>query len=643
MKCPHCGHWNKASLPRCFQCGEPLPKEPDYMKAQAPDWQHALEDEGKSKVYIQVSEDGEEKSLSDDREQLAKEMVELKARKARGEKQQKRLREESARRGYAPSSLTVKTNTTRETFFTLKDDPQTTLRPMPPELVEKEDEEKQEEPLGNTLPVHTAHTRRVASDSLPEEGFAPGTPSASEWVPPSGKNKESNQVYDGFNDTRAYEPLWDEEYTGSYSQSNVYSKRYSMPKRTSRRRFMRILIALITLSAVGLAVFLGLSVWHEQQQKQYLSQQPTIVASIVDDLAAHTITIPGQDGTQIYVRELHSSYLVSGGVAVLEIPDHVWYDNYEDYLQETMDVTLTPFLKTNSGQQKPMDPISYQIEIPLSPIELITPDTDRVEVSTAMYAMKFRVREDSTVTINGNDYSDLVNQEGGDVTFNATVQPIGENKVTIKVRSQYCRENTMEIILYRAVQEVPLDLVADQSNTSTDKKLKINATTIPGAIVNVSTPHTDLDITNVDTDGTFSFYAVFDQIGINNVIITAEYPQRKLSTLNFQVSYVPNVDDYTKVAWGMDARNYADLLTNNAQRVKSTQIYVCTGPITEIVSTKPQLAIMNTGTEESPQYVMLENSTKTSWEVGSSYKIFADAFGMYNDMPRLVARYTYKQ
>jgi hypothetical protein len=392
-----------------------------------------------------------------------------------------------------------------------------------------------------------------------------------------------------------------------------------------------------------LAAAVGISAWQRRKAEEALKNKPTVVASIVNDQAAHTITIPGKDGTQIYVKELSNTFVISGGVAVVEIPDYIWYNDYEEYLSDTMDVTLTPFIRTNSGENHPMEPISYQVQVPLSPIELVTPDSNYVEVSTAMYPIKFRVREGSTVVINGSDYSDLVNQEKGDITYNATVQPIGENKVTIKVRSQYCRENVMDIILFRAVQEVPLDLVSDQTYTSSKKNMKITATTIPGANVNVLTPHTDLDITNIASDGTFSFYAVFDQIGNNEVTIQAEIPGRQPSVLDFQVYFVPPADEYTKVAWGMDATNYADLLSNNAQRVKSTQIYLCTGVITEIISTKPQLAIMNTGTAEKTQFVMLENSTKTTWEVGNSYKIFADAFGMYDDMPRLVARYTYKQ
>ncbi len=643
MKCPHCGHWNKASLPRCFQCGEPLPTQPDYVKAQGPDWQHELNETAPAKVYIRVDENGKAQAQSDQREDLAKEMADLKARKARGEKHQRKLREESSLRGYAPSSMTVKTNTTRETIFRLKDDPKTTLRPMPPELIE--DGEIKE----GAIPAYSGSFPRVLgkeADKEDEEGFFPGTQTTSQWVPPSGSDAPPQSVYDGFNDSQAYEPLWSDTLSDDVSQSRIYTALRPSPRRLSRRRLFRITMIVCVAAVVGLFLFAIVAQWQKKQEQARLLMQPTVAASIVNDLAAHTITIPGQDGTQIFVRELSNSYVVSGGVAVIEVPDYIWYNDNLDYLSETMEVTLSPFLRTSSGELKPMDPIPYQIQIPLSPIEMINPDTDRVEVNTAMYAIKLRVREGSTVIINGNDYSDLVNQEGGDVTYNATVQPIGNNNVTITVRSQYCRENTVNITLYRAVQEIPLDLVSDQSSTSSRKTMKITAATIPGAIVDVLTPHSDLDITKTDTDGTFSFNAVFDHIGSNMVTIQAEYEGRQPSVLNFPIYYVPPVDEYSKAAWGLGITgdgptNYANLLANNAALVKKTQIYVFTGVITEIISNKPQLAIMNTGTEEKPQEVMLENSTRTTWEVGTTYKIFADAFGMYEVMPRLVARYTY--
>ncbi len=642
MKCPNCGHWNKASLPRCFQCGQTLPSQPDFVRAQGPEWQHELK-ESSPKIYIRADTEGISESVTDNREELAREMADLKARKARGEKHQRQLREEASRRGFAPSSMTVRTNTTRQTIFRVTDDPQTTLRPMPPELVEGG-----EDISATAKHAFTSKISRSTARQKEDDDFFTTEQPTSQWVPPSGKIAASQPVYDGFNDSSAYEPLWSNTSAGDTSHMNPFlSTRYPM-KRKRKRGFARVLLMMTLSMVLVIAIFIGISVYNRMQEAKKLESRPTVVASLVNDQAAHTITIPGKDGTQIYIRELSNTYVISGGMAVVEIPDYVWYNDYEEYLADTMDVALTPLIRTSAGQLQPMDTISYQVQVPLSPIELITPDTSWVEVNTAMYPMKFRVREGSTVIINGSDYSDLVNQDGGLVTYNATVQPIGENRVTIRVRSQYCRENIMDIVLYRAAQDVPLDLLSDQTYTSSAKSMKITATTIPGAEVNVLTPHTDLDITNIATDGTFSFYAVFNQIGNNDVSVEAIIPGRQPSYLNFQVYYVPKVDEYTKVAWALDTSasgtyNYADLLSNNATRVKNTQIYVCSGVITEIISTKPQLAIMNTGTAEKTQYVMIENSSKTTWEVGSSYRIFADAFGMYDNMPRLNARFTYKK
>ncbi len=135
-----------------------------------------------------------------------------------------------------------------------------------------------------------------------------------------------------------------------------------------------------------------------------------------------------------------------------------------------MEVTLTPFLKSASGQQTPMDPITYEISIPLSPITLDSPDSTYQEVSTAMYTLSFTVRPGSTITINGEDYSDVVDADTGSVNINATIQPIGDNVFNVVVRSQYCRENTMTVILHRAKQEFPLDLVANTLPPPTPRK-----------------------------------------------------------------------------------------------------------------------------------------------------------------------------
>ena len=51
---------------------------------------------------------------------------------------------------------------------------------------------------------------------------------------------------------------------------------------------------------------------------------------------------------------------------------------------------------------------------------------------------------------------------------------------------------------------------------------------------------------------------------------------------------------------------------------------------------------MDTGTEGSERLVLLENMSTDVWEVGERYRIYADAYGIYDGKPRLVARYTYR-
>ena len=626
MKCPNCGQWNQASLPRCKRCGTPLEQD----AASVPSWKAKLKDD-KVNQYIRVDESGEAENAVDPRDSLAGEMAELKKRKLSGEERQRELRQEAARRGMAPSGRTVRTTSNRSTFFSAYDDPDTALRPVAPELVEQE---SQVQP--DAKQVYPAKYRVTYSGQTEDEVYGYGS---TRRVVNLQRPGEEEAVYDGFHDTSAYLPSYanQDEYENSMRLRSMPQNR--KPRRHSMRRFMRALILLGSLALAGwLVVAFVLPVFSSQNK----GEKPVAVVTptIRDDLAAHTVTIPGEDGQRITIRELRTSAIVTGGIATFDIPDHIWYDNYEDYLQETMPITLTPFLITDTGKQQPLDPIHYEIDIPLSPIDLATPDSPYQVVSTAMYNIVFYVREGSTVLINGEDYSDLVNTEGGKVNYNATVQPIGENTFTIVVRSQYCRENSMTVTLYREKQSIPLDLASDVANSTSSNYMTVRGTTLPGAVVKVLSPYIDLDITNTPTDGSFSFKADFTKIGNNTIIITVDYPGKETTRVEHTVYYVPNIDDYSRKAWDITTQ-YTDLMENLEARKAKSQIYVCKGVITAIDTTKPQRAFMNVGTEESPLIIYVENSSKTTWEVGKSYRLYGDAYGMYDSKPWLVVRYTY--
>ncbi len=633
MKCPNCGKWNQASLPHCIYCGQELPNDA-YGPQGVPAWQLELEDRDRKNSYVRIDESGQEETTSDPRDTLASEMADLKSRKITGEQKQRMLREEAARRGMAPSGRSVRTTSNRGTFFSAYDDPDTTLRPVAPELVEES------EVAPDARRVVPVKYRTTYSPSQPEdEVYGYGN---TRRIVNIQHPDESETVYDGYHDTSAYLPSFanQDEFENSMRLKNAAHSR--KPRRHSGRRILRFVVLLGMLGVAGwLAVAFVVPMFTADRDVD--ERTAVVIPTIRDDMAAHTVTIPGEDGQRITIRELRTSAIVTGGIATFDILDHVWYDNYEDYLQDTMTVTLTPYVITDSGKQQALEPIHYEIDIPLSPIELSTPDSPYQVVSTALYNIVFYVREGSTVTINGEDYSDLVNTEGGKVSYNATVQPIGENNFEIRVRSQYCRENTLTVTLYREKQEIPLDLASDIGSTNDDGFMTVRGTTLPGAVVKVLSPYTDLDITNTAVDGSFSFVAKFDKIGENTIVITADYPGKSTTRVEHIVTYVPNVDIYSRKAWSMKDM-YTNYMDNLSTRVANQQIYICQKAIvTSIETTKPQRAFVNVGTEESPMLVYVENGSRTTWEVGKCYDLYGDAYGMYDSKPWLIVRYTYEK
>ena len=602
MKCPQCGAWNRASLPRCMKCGAELPQE----ASARPNWQQRLNTGDRPREYQRVNEDGELNTAPDERDVLADEMVELKKRKARGTLQQRRLRQESAQRGAAPSGMTIRTHTSVDTFWNIEDDPRTTVH------------------------IHGAPAPR-RSDRPKDDADA----------------SQSSGTRVTWEDSQHNEPLWMDQPS--------YDSHYMLPvnpdftgKLPSRMRFTRrivyALLIFLMVSICGLCVFFGVHYFMGRQAQVAEQNRPIVTASIKDELAAHTILIPGEDGQQIYIRELHTSYIVTDGFATVEVADHIWYDEIEDFVADTLDVTLTPFIKTSSGQQKPMDLITYQIDVPQSTITLNTPDNLRADVVTSMYSIQFVVRPGSTVYMNDRDISDTVDSQTGLCTYNATVQPIGENIFTIRVRSQYCRENSVTLVLYREPQEIPLDLAAETYTYTTLQKLQISVTTLPGATVDVLSPHSDLDITNLNSTGEFTFYATFDHIGDNVITITSSYPGKKTSQIDYTIYYVPNIDVYSRSAWPLNRQaEYSELVSNITYRTEHNQVYVVMAKLDHLISTKPQIGVFYAGDDGVSQPVVIQNysRTNTEWEVGSYYRIYGDAQGTYDGMPMLNGRYTY--
>lgn len=597
MKCPHCGRWNRANLTECFYCAKPLPaqniQEPQSWKQQPTENLQRNMPQASSTVLYEVDEEtGHAVPRPDERDRLAREMQSLHIRRKSGEEQMRSMQQHTAQSGYAPSTRSMG---------------------MYSNYVEVTEEERR-----NLVPE--GEVRPDAIRVQPRATFHDDFDAAYE------QRDEELPFYDSVpRHSRVSNPI----------------PRHSRRRRIGLRRFMPVLSVLLILTSLSLCAWLLVIKPRLENPQPTLQDQVRITAAILDDMAAHTIDIPAAEGSQIYIKELKKSYIVTGGYASVTVADYTWYEMLDNVESPTMDVTLTPYIKTSAGEQKLMDTITYTIDVPQSPITLITPDTTFIQVSTSPYLIQFKVEQNSTVLINGVDFSSFVNTQDGIISYNATVPAVGMNEFVIEVDCEYYRKNSVKLQLFRATQDVPLELDPTLGAQSADADMTIKGTTIPGATITVTSPYKDMDLSRLSATGDFSFKAIFDKIGTNVITIIAEKDGLR-SELNKEVYYVPYASTYTPKAWAMDSYGYVEYLNNVDLRVRRTQIYECIGEVIQIVSHKPQLAIMDTDpSPESERLVMLENMSRDTWKVGERYRVYADAYGVYNGMPRLVGRYTY--
>lgn len=678
MKCRQCGAWNQAYLPRCVKCGAPL-----FGNTQKPRvWEEAMHEKKPSLQITQFESDEDLSSAASvqppnesfdpenvDRAELTDEIEALKKRREEGAQRIAQMKEQAERVRKSIRSAQI-------------------IRPAP------EVEDMPASYAGDSAAIRrrqqqrqARYTREIPQDTARKEedaaGFAPqealdneygyfGNPSYERPITYDDDDPHAPIFYDGYTPESGDQgALTDDEYMPRRVQNRaVREELYESDSARHRRRspvrtLLKLCLLLLCCAGMGAGGVLIARHFVLSQGMQVREDNETRVeveeTMSEDGHPAHTITIYGRENATIYLREMQSSYVIADGKVSITVPDYMWYDTesstYATAVEtDTMDVTITPYIRySQEGDQYQLSPIEYTIDVPLSPIRLISPATAYAEVGVSIYEVRINVELGSTVIIDGTNVSTLIRAETGNVSKNVQVLPVGDNTISISVKSKYCRENKMEITLHRAPQEIPLELdatvivewnyepITQEAYNSADEETRssmqipsISGTTLPGASITVDFPHWDLQVDQAT--GKFSFKPIFSTLGNNDVVIRASYEGMADSEITHTVYYMPNADIYTRRAWDLSSQ-YTDLL--NYIDMRRGTIYVGTGTITRIISTAPQMAIMDIGTDGFEKLVMLENSSKTTWTVGTKYRIYGDAYGLYDTMPRLTVRYTY--
>ena len=237
------------------------------------------------------------------------------------------------------------------------------------------------------------------------------------------------------------------------------------------RRLVRVILfvlgALVAIFVVGFAIY-KLTFWMEDYQIERLytrGERTPVVSEITldDGRAAHAISFFANDGDQIYIPELQRSAVVAGHVARVEVADSDWFDGVDIENVESAEVSLSPVLIEENGARTQLPTIELNIAPPESPIEVISPAEDNLTVFTSVYPLEVEVVPGSTVLVNGEDVTDVVDRNGL-LSANVNVYPIGDNVISILVRTPNHLETRRDVIIYRAQLEIEIELDTSVQN-----------------------------------------------------------------------------------------------------------------------------------------------------------------------------------
>ena len=413
-----------------------------------------------------------------------------------------------------------------------------------------------------------------------------------------------------------------------------------LPLKTLILRCLIVFAAFLVTLVIVVAIEEPLRIRAENKRitEEYVNQEVEVV-TLENGYKAHAFTFFGKDGDCIYIEELGESFMFVGGLARVEVPDYIWFD--EDPTDtESSTITFSPIYVSSTGKKTRIPVFSIQVDVPEAPVTIFQPASQHTTVITSQTGLSMNVVYGSQVIINGEDVSSKVDRSGNlELTLN--IAPIGDNNISIIVRTPNHREARRDLVFYREEMEINLEVASSVQFISRLNYMTINGVAEPGASISVDSDYERGSLNVDEATGKFSFRAKFSAYGKNLVIFRASKEGKKDSTISFYVDYLPAKAEYTRNAWQMD---YAQLTRYYEQW--HGRVFLCMGRImANYQDGGVTYSIMNVGNDADVKLVALINESNAGqFLVGQDYALYADVEGrlFYNAtyIPLLTARYT---
>lgn len=360
-----------------------------------------------------------------------------------------------------------------------------------------------------------------------------------------------------------------------------------------------------------------------------------VEATTIDGKPAHRIIVNTSNGEK--VEALGKVYPVINGKAEIVYEDAFLYSYFsqgqqKDEIEAQLDITIY-----GEGLPEAKERVTFTLNTPLSPLTLIQPASGEAIVEGKKYRIILKVEPGSQVFINGNNYSDLVDQEGR-LEKDIEVPDAPENVYEIRVSTRGYADHIRNIVLKREVMEFPLTINQSIPVQTADKWAKITGTTDPQAVLEVSLETRSQPRVDPKT-GNFTLYVRADAPGYTPCTITAHVEGKDDAKLNLVIERQTNESEYTRRAWAL---NYNQLKSD--PDLHNGRIFVFEGVVKDIIALgdKNAFTVDVSGNSSSPQLVYIEHWGNISIRSGNKVRIFGNRWGNHEDMPRILAKYVYR-
>lgn len=407
------------------------------------------------------------------------------------------------------------------------------------------------------------------------------------------------------------------------------------------RVLVHILIWIFSLSILAFGLYKAYY-WYQAYSVQKRYEDGTVkmpeleVVTMDDGRTGHAITFYGRDGDMIYIEELDERYMVVGGKAVVRVADAEWFQ-IAGVNAASAQISLTAVQTTEKGEKTLLPIVSFNVEMPVSPLTITSPTEKYVTTMSSVYDLKLNVVYGSTVLVDGEDVTGMVDRQGN-LSVSVAVYPQGENPVSILVQTPNHLETREDLVFYRQPMDIDLEIASNTAFTSERANMVIRGAVDPTAQLTIESNY-DPSTYSIDEKGNFSFAALFDHYGDNTITLRAAKAGLQDSVVSFNVYYVPSINEYSRKAWKMD---YQNLLY--CWQEWDGRVFACKGTIVAIMDDDPDTLVIDISDDGSGKYLVIKNmSDKKITETGGRYVIYADVSGQGEyegkTYTRLIGRY----